>query len=87
MVSELKSGGGGKVKQKSTPGSGSSALKDLDTEGWGQQMGSQVVIKRAKHSYRCGWAGKIIKDLIKPGLDPEHSGSHRKVLSRRVTLF
>lgn len=48
MVSELKSGGGRKVKQKSTPGSGSSALKDLDTGGWGQQIGSQVVIKRAQ---------------------------------------
>jgi len=40
-----------------------------------------------KHSNRCGWAGEIIKDLIKPGLDPEHNRSHRKVLSKRVTVF
>lgn len=35
-----------------------------------------------ERSNGCGWAGKIIKDLIKPELDPEHNGSHRKVFKQ-----
>lgn len=42
MVSKLEFGGGGKVKQKRAPGSGSSALKDLDTQGGDSRLISRL---------------------------------------------